>query len=156
MITTVLILLIILYLARSFYKDHVENPIDATPEESTVVEGNFTPKTLAKYNGKDDPKVFLAVKRVVYDVTMGKSFYGPGGPYENFAGRDASRGLAKNSFDLEMLTPLDQPIDKLGDLNKEELESLANWEDLFENKYKVVGKLYENDEVVNGDVVKKE
>ncbi|RLV95463.1 Damage response protein 1 [Spathaspora sp. JA1] len=157
MITTILILLIIVYLARSFYKDHVDNPIDsassAETQESSVVEGKFTPKTLAKYNGIEDNKVFIAVKNIVYDVTMGKSFYGPGGPYENFAGRDASRGLAKNSFDLEMLTNLDDPIDKLADLNKEELESLNHWEELFESKYKIVGELYENDQVVNGELV---
>ena len=26
----------------------------------------------------------------IYDVTKGKDFYGPGGPYNNFAGRCAS------------------------------------------------------------------
>jgi hypothetical protein len=60
--------------------------------------------------------------------------------YGNFAGRDASRGMAKQSFDsgrplshtapsiadpicdrIEMLTPIDQPLDKLGDLTPEEM-----------------------------------
>jgi len=37
-----------------------------------------------------------------------------GGPYENFAGRDASRGLACQSFDEEMLTAdLTAPLDDL-------------------------------------------
>jgi len=66
-----------------------------------------------------------------------------GGMYGNFAGRDASRGMAKQSFDLgecrfsigcpkmdsilnissqiEMLTPVDQPIDKLEDLDQTEM-----------------------------------
>lgn len=61
------------------------------------------------------------------------------GMYGNFAGRDASRGMAKQSFDLgqclpqmkapvthvinllEMLTPVDQPLDKLEDLQKDEM-----------------------------------
>ena len=62
------------------------------------------------------------------------------GMYGNFAGRDASRGMAKQSFDLgtsptnyifsylslircllDMLTPLDQPLDKLEDLTAEEM-----------------------------------
>lgn len=51
-----------------------------------------------------------------------------GGPYANFAGRDASRGLAKNSFDLDMLTDPNEPIDKLEDLNADEWESLREWE----------------------------
>ena len=59
--------------------------------------------------------------------------------YGNFAGRDASRGMAKQSFDLgitcisnlglcqhsleseEMLTPVDQPLDKLEDLRPDEM-----------------------------------
>ncbi|KAH8556919.1 hypothetical protein BGW37DRAFT_416514, partial [Umbelopsis sp. PMI_123] len=52
--------------------------------------------------------------------------------------RDASRGLAKNSFDLEMLTDDDKPIDKLEDLNKDEWDSLREWEQHFANKYLLV------------------
>lgn len=77
----------------------------------------------------------------MFDVTSGSSFYGPGGPYSNFAGRDASRGLAKNSFDEEMLTPIDKPIDTLEDLSSEERRSLADWKGHFEGKYLLVGKL---------------
>ncbi|KAI5838667.1 cytochrome b5-like heme/steroid binding domain-containing protein [Morchella snyderi] len=103
----------------------------------------FTPKTLSPYNGTELPSVYLAVEGRVFDVTAGKSFYGPGGPYSNFAGRDASRGLAKNSFDEEMLTPLDKPLDNLEDLTDEEKESLAGWANHFEGKYLLVGKLVE-------------
>ncbi|KAG8902499.1 hypothetical protein FRB99_004400 [Tulasnella sp. 403] len=66
---------------------------------STVLFTTYTPKTLYKYNGNDDPRILLAIDRKVFDVTAGASFYGPGGPYGNFAGRDASRGMAKQSFD---------------------------------------------------------
>ncbi len=62
--------------------------------------------------------------------------------YANFAGRDASRGMAKQSFDegqnhghvhtpyisihannasLDMLTSVDEPLDKLDDLTQEEM-----------------------------------
>lgn len=51
-----------------------------------------------------------------------------GGPYANFAGHDASRGLAKNSFDADMLTDPHEPIDKLEDLAADEWESLREWE----------------------------
>jgi membrane-associated progesterone receptor component len=101
----------------------------------------FTPRTLKPFNGTDDPRVLLAVQGKVFDVTAGKSFYGPGGPYANFAGRDASRGLAKNSFDEEMLTDVDKPIDKLEDLTEEERGSLRDWKGHFEGKYLLVGRL---------------
>lgn len=58
-----------------------------------------------------DGKITEQLERTVFDVTAGASFYGPGesllyanadeldGVYGNFAGRDASRGMAKQSFD---------------------------------------------------------
>ena len=78
----------------------------------------------------------------MFDVTPGKNFYGPGGPYENFAGRDASRGLACGSFDEDMLTKdLSGPLDDLSGLGPDELEALRDWEERFSEKYIVVGKL---------------
>lgn len=101
----------------------------------------FTPSTLRPFNGVDDPRVMLGVQGKVFDVTAGKSFYGPGGPYSNFAGRDASRGLAKNSFDEDMLTDVDMPLDLLVDLTDEERGSLKEWAAHFEGKYLLVGRL---------------
>lgn len=102
----------------------------------------FTPPQLEPYNGTNGQPVYLAVRGRVFDVTPGRNFYGPGGPYANFAGRDASRGLACGSFDAEMLTEdLEGPLDKLEDLGAEELEALRGWEERFLEKYMVVGKL---------------
>ncbi|SMQ47286.1 unnamed protein product [Zymoseptoria tritici ST99CH_1A5] len=102
----------------------------------------FTPRQLLPYNGLKDMPVYLAVRGKIFDVTPGRNFYGPGGPYANFAGRDASRGLACGSFDAEMLTEdLDGPLDKLEDLGGEEMEALQGWEERFNEKYLVVGKL---------------
>ena len=86
--------------------------------------------------------VYLAVRGHVFDVTPGRNFYGPGGPYENFAGRDASRGLACGSFDEDMLTKnLEGPLDDLKDLGPDEMEALRGWEERFNEKYLIVGKL---------------
>lgn len=146
MITVIIIVLVVLYFVKNIISDLSPkvDPLKQPLDDPTVVEGHFTPKTLLKYNGTDNPRIFMAVRGKVYDVSQGASFYGPGGPYENFAGRDASRGLAKNSFDIAMLTDIDKPLDTLTDLTKEELESLDNWEEHFEMKYKVVGTLNEN------------
>ena len=76
--------------------------------------------------------VYLAVRGKVFDVTPGKNFYGPGGPYENFAGRDASRGLACGSFDEDMLTKdLHGPLDDLSGLGQDEMQAMQDWEDRF-------------------------
>ncbi|KAI9706585.1 MAG: hypothetical protein M1836_003592 [Candelina mexicana] len=108
---------------------------------STVFQ-TFTPPTLLPFNGKDNSPVYLAVRGQVFDVTPGKNFYGPSGPYANFAGRDASRGLACGSFDEDMLTKnLEGPLDTLNDLDEEALDTLNGWEERFKEKYLIVGEL---------------
>lgn len=142
MIATIIIFLIVAYFLKSIVSDLMSNPLAPAQAAEPPAQTDFTPNTLTKFNGKDDPHVYLAIRGKVFDVTAGKAFYGPGGPYENFAGHDASRGLALNSFDSSVLTPIDQPLDTLDDLSKEELESLDNWESHFETKYKIVGTLH--------------
>ncbi|KAL8795499.1 MAG: hypothetical protein Q9195_002088 [Heterodermia aff. obscurata] len=107
-----------------------------------IVFRTFTPPDLKPFNGEDNMPVYLAVRGKVFDVTSGRNFYGPGGPYENFAGRDATRGLACGSFDEDMLTKdLGGPLDDLKGLGVDELQALQDWEDRFTEKYLVVGKL---------------
>jgi membrane-associated progesterone receptor component len=101
----------------------------------------YTPRTLLPFNGEGTP-IFFAVRGRVFDVSNGRNFYGPGGPYSNFAGRDASRGLACHSFDTDMLTEdLDGPLDNLDGLGPGEMEALQGWEETFTGKYDIVGKL---------------
>ncbi|CAO1613291.1 unnamed protein product [Parajaminaea phylloscopi] len=112
----------------------------------------YTPRTLAIHDGTGggDPsaatppaggRILLSINRKVFDVTSGARFYGPGGPYGNFAGRDASRGMAKQSFDIEMLTPLKKAIDDLSDLTQVERTNMKEWDAHFTAKYPVVGEL---------------
>lgn len=112
-----------------------------------VVFKTFTPPTLKPYNGENNMPVYLAVRGRIFDVSSGRNFYGPGGPYENFAGRDASRGLACGSFDEDMLTKdLEGPLDDLKGLGSDEMEALQGWEERFSEKYLIVGKLVSVDE----------
>ncbi|KAH7131421.1 cytochrome b5-like heme/steroid binding domain-containing protein [Dactylonectria estremocensis] len=107
----------------------------------------YTPLSLLPFSGADDSPVYLAVRGRVFDVSRGRNFYGPGGPYANFAGRDASRGLACGSFDEDMLTAdLKGPLDKLEGLDKDQLEALQGWEERFLEKYEVVGRLVSVDD----------
>jgi len=113
----------------------------------TLLYKTYTPKTLEPFHGKEGGRILLAIDGIVFDVTAGGSFYGPNGMYGNFAGRDASRGMAKQSFDLDMLTPIDQPLDKLTDLAPDEIDNMKGWIDHFSNKYIICGKLVDNDSV---------
>lgn len=58
---------------------------------------NFTQKQLREFDGtpdKDgnDKPVYLSVNGIVFDMSKGRNFYGPGGPYEKFAGRECGVG----------------------------------------------------------------
>jgi len=64
----------------------------------------YDPYELSEFDGKKNKRILMGIRGRVYDVTAGAHFYGPGGPYGNFAGRDASRGLSKGSFDEGMIT----------------------------------------------------
>lgn len=62
-------------------KEHIKAKEFAASKAEPVVHTVYTPKTLAPFNGTDHPRVLMGVKRKVYDVSAGRSFYGPGGPY---------------------------------------------------------------------------
>lgn len=140
---TPLNVLLILLLGYTIYTTVRSVPPPTLPKEPpATVFRTFTPRTLLPFTGEDGKPIYFAVRGRVFDVSNGRNFYGPGGPYENFAGRDASRGLACGSFDEDMLTKdLDGPLDKLDDLGPEEMEAMRGWEESFESKYLVVGNL---------------
>ncbi|XP_061963587.1 probable steroid-binding protein 3 [Populus nigra] len=97
---------------------------------------DFTADQLLQYNGTDPSKpIYVAIKGRVFDVMTGKSFYGPCGSYVMFAGKDASRALAKISKNDEGISSsLHRFIEK-------EIGVLDDWEKKFEAKYPVVGRV---------------
>ncbi|KAI7906177.1 cytochrome b5 [Cokeromyces recurvatus] len=137
---------ILAYLVRSYATVGNKLPlIQEAKHPEVILFKNYTPLELLPFDGNGkDGRILIAVNGSIYDVTRGRNFYGPGGPYANFAGHDASRGLAKNSFDEEMLVDPHGPIDKLEDLASDEWDSLREWEQHFATKYLFVGKLIEN------------
>eukprot|EP00980_Cylindrotheca_fusiformis_P008730 scaffold1868_cov193-Cylindrotheca_fusiformis.AAC.15 len=120
-------------------------------EDETEPPRNFTQKQLAQFDGKDDEKtgepkpVYLSVGGIVFDVSDGKNFYGPGGPYEAFAGHECGVALAKMSFDTEHLDDL-AGCDKLNFGEKTELEG---WIEKFQyyRNYPIKGRLVPDEEL---------
>jgi predicted heme/steroid binding protein len=54
----------------------------------------YTGSELQKFNGTDAKlPIYLAMDGYVYDVTNGRDFYAPGGPYHYLAGKDSSADL---------------------------------------------------------------
>ncbi|XP_022957722.1 membrane steroid-binding protein 1-like isoform X1 [Cucurbita moschata] len=104
------------------------------PLPPPVQVGEISEEELKQYDGSDSEKpLLMAIKGQIYDVSQSRMFYGPGGPYALFAGKDASRALAKMSFEEKDLTG---DISGLGPF---ELDALQDWEYKFMSKYVKVG-----------------
>ncbi|KAL0268191.1 UNVERIFIED_CONTAM: hypothetical protein PYX00_010224 [Menopon gallinae] len=117
-------------------RNKVPAAVDETPTLPKL-RRDFTVEELKKYDGKQPGgRILVAVNGQVFDVTKGKRFYGPGGPYSIFGGRDASRGLG--TFNL---TTVKEGYDDLSDLNRMEMDSVREWEIQFKEKYDYVGRL---------------
>ena len=102
-------------------------------------ERDYSLSELASYDGSDPSRPLLVgIRGHVYDVTRGRDFYGPGGPYGMFAGRDCTRALAKVSFDEDLFTG------DIEGLDRDELDKLEEWIEMFEGKYRRVGRLLES------------
>ncbi|CAO1429432.1 unnamed protein product, partial [Diamesa serratosioi] len=131
---------IISLLIYKIFKSRQTPETSSTPAEPELpkLRRDFSVQELKAYDGlQADKRVLVAVNGTVYDVTRGKRFYGPGGPYAAFGGRDASRGLATFSVTANP----DLEYDDLSDLNSMEMDSVREWEMQFKEKYDIVGKL---------------
>ncbi|EDW03192.1 membrane-associated progesterone receptor component 1 [Drosophila grimshawi] len=144
------LLSIICFLIYKIVRDRCEGPgardaaLQPAEPELPKMRRDFTIKELREFDGNQpDGRVLVGVNGNVYDVTKGKRFYGPGGPYATFAGRDASRNLATFSV---VANDKDE-YDDLSDLGAMEMDSIRDWEMQFKEKYEYVGKLLRNGEV---------
>ncbi|XP_017769666.1 PREDICTED: membrane-associated progesterone receptor component 1 [Nicrophorus vespilloides] len=134
-LTLILLIVFLMYkILKSRQPVHTASP----PEpQLPKLRRDFTVEELKKYDGtQEDGRVLVAVNGSVYDMTKGKRFYGPGGPYAAFGGKDASRGLA--TFNVSAST---EGYDDLSDLNTEQMDSIREWEAQFKEKYDLVGRL---------------
>jgi membrane-associated progesterone receptor component len=112
------------------FEEHME------PLPPPVQLGEITEDDLKAYDGADPKKpLLMAIKGQIYDVSQSRMFYGPGSPYALFAGKDASRALAKMSFEDKDLNG------DLTGLGVFELEALQDWEYKFMSKYVKVGTI---------------
>nr|GEW47022.1 membrane steroid-binding protein 2-like [Tanacetum cinerariifolium] len=109
---------------------------ESQPLPPPVQLGEISEEELKAYDGVDASKpLLMAIKGQIYDVTQSRMFYGPGGPYALFAGKDASRALAKMSFEEKDLNG------DLTGLGAFELDALQDWEYKFMSKYVKVGTI---------------
>jgi len=140
----IVLLIAIIYLIYKILKPETEDG-DVVVEErlAPMKKQDMSPAQLREYDGvrREDGRVLMAVLGKIFDVTKSKNFYGPGGPYSAFAGKDASRGLATFNVGLAK-----EEYDDLSDLSKSELDQVREWSEQFTEKYPIIGKLLKPDE----------
>ncbi|PVU90969.1 hypothetical protein BB561_004630 [Smittium simulii] len=140
-----------IYTNRSYTKDKkeandFEKILESEYEEKADL--RLTKRQLINFVGKTpEEPIYIAIRNKIYDVSVneGRDFYGPGGAYSMFAGRDVSRLFSMFDFDGGVTEKeLDAPIDPINDLTSEQEDSLDAYIQLFETKYKIVGELVES------------
>ncbi|KAJ1400837.1 cytochrome b5-like heme/steroid binding domain-containing protein, partial [Ochromonadaceae sp. CCMP2298] len=99
---------------------------------------DFTLEQLREFDGTDDKPIYVALCKEVFDVSKAADFYGVGSGYHCFAGREASRAMAKLSFEESELSNM--VTDDLGPFERSNLE---DWYEKFKHYkcYPVRGKV---------------
>jgi len=119
----------------------IEEPIslkDKTETDLEIEEAmTLTMEDLAAYNGKDGSPLYLAIDGRVYDVSAGTKFYGEGGSYHKFVGKDATYAFATGCLQEECL------ISSTEGLTEKEKREIQRWVELYDthDKYKFVGHI---------------
>lgn len=113
--------------------------LDAERKRLAYIEpqAEWTLAEVAQHDGTaaESGPILLAADGEVFNVGVGRNFYGPGGEYALFAGRDATRLLAK------MRTELETDDEAIKPLSIAERLTLAGWMFTLRGKYELVGRL---------------
>ncbi|KAJ3018185.1 hypothetical protein HKX48_003047 [Thoreauomyces humboldtii] len=64
---------------------------------------DLTPAELLQYDGTDLSKpIYIAINGKIYDVSASPQYYGKGGGYHFFAGKDAARAYVTGCFQTDL------------------------------------------------------
>lgn len=78
----ILCLIALVYLVKKyFFRQEVEEP-DEEPVEvlEPMKKRDFALQDLKEYDGRCNSRILIAVNGKVFDVTLGRNYYGPGKP----------------------------------------------------------------------------
>ncbi|KAJ1928096.1 hypothetical protein IWQ60_002356 [Tieghemiomyces parasiticus] len=94
---------------------------------------------LARYDGSDPSlPIYIAINGRVYDVSESDHYYGPGGSYHFFAGKDAARAWGTNCLGF----PAHYTHDLRG-LTETQLQGVEGWQSFYDDHhtYYYVGRV---------------
>ncbi|CAG8225011.1 unnamed protein product [Penicillium salamii] len=106
----------------------------------------LTPSQLALYNGTDATlPLYVVVNGTVFDVSANRMIYGPGGSYNFFAGRDATRAFVTGCFkedltaDMRGVETMYVPVEDIEESLTSGQKKIRRDQELREAKAKVDG-----------------
>ena len=109
------------------------------PSEEDINLPVITLDELSKYNGFDHPKILIALKNIVFDVSASE-YYKEGYAYSVFAGRDCSLMLAKWKAEERFANLYNTPF--YDALTADERSSLdSTYEETYSKKYPKVARI---------------
>ncbi|CAK7896469.1 hypothetical protein CAAN1_03S03796 [[Candida] anglica] len=118
----------------------------------------YTRSQLALYNGVDNPKIYVAIRGYIYDVSNNTKNYGPGKGYHKLVGKDVSRLLGLNRLQLKVpdqkeQVSLSSPPQGLEfttwyteDLNEKQNSIIDKWCIFFRKRYEIVGIVVDHEQ----------
>lgn len=75
-------------------------PLFGASAQSTSDVLKLTEEDLKAYDGTDpDKPIYLGINGIIFDVSASPAFYGPGGHYNHFVGKDATRAWVTECWD---------------------------------------------------------
>jgi membrane-associated progesterone receptor component len=124
-------------LSNLFAEEPVANSTIAKKEEPIVLR-DYTVEQLRENDGTNGKPIYIALCGEVFDVSSAAEFYGVGSGYHCFAGREASRAMARLSFEEEDLA--NPSVEDLGPFDRSILD---DWIQKFKyyRCYPIVGKV---------------
>ena len=121
---------------------HQDNPLEdlllGVDEDDELSLPTYTRSELYEFgNGMYGKPILISLFGRVYDVSIGRKFYGPGGPYENFGGHDVTYSLSTACRTEECI------FMTVEDLDEKMMKEGKRWLSFFHlhDKYPLVGKL---------------
>jgi membrane-associated progesterone receptor component len=116
-------------------------PDNKLPDPNRIV----TKEELAKNNGLQPvpegyatAPIYIAADNKIFDMSFGGiQFYGSGGPYNKFAGKNVTLALAMMSLDDDLIGSSD-----VGGCNEKQIQTMRDWIKTFEERkgYPIVAK----------------
>ena len=135
-----LIVILSLYILKNiFFPPKFRPPIPTEPAKPNK-RVMMNKEELSVFNGTKDVKIYISIKDQIFDVSPGKSFYGPGCSYNTLTGKDSTVALGK----MDLAGNFDGL--KYDSLDVDEKETVDGWEQKFLSKYNLIGMLYHNQE----------